>query len=478
MHGVRRVRTSRCVEVGLVWTRFGAALALGACTADITGGLDDPEPAESQMFAGAKAPVIGAETGGEAGARSLDNWAAAGSGSGSTRMEAGGDRGAAGAGAVAPPPTTAPVAGMDAPQAGTSGEEPEQSTEPEPPDEPPVEELPDEMDELVPGGVRFLGRVDARNPEAARFSWAGSGFAAVVKGSTISVRLTSQSSTVFYQSVIDGEPHERFEVKTGDHTVTLASGLSDEPHTVEVYRDTEADGPISVFRGFEAGMLLGAPRASGRFFEVIGDSISAGYGSLGSERHGSNAGPGCGANAGNSSWFHTYSSVAARALDAEVSTLARSGFGMVRGYGQNMNVMPPLFDDTLAGSNSPAWDFERQPQAVVINLGTNDWNGGDPGTSYETAYIRFVTEVRRRYPEAWILLTVGSSLEPSGARQCGTRLGNVVEARMEAGDDKIDSFDIGLQDSSMTGCGWHPSAAEHMRMGMVLVKELQDHLDW
>jgi lysophospholipase L1-like esterase len=326
--------------------------------------------------------------------------------------------------------------------------------------------------------VRFLGRVDARDPEAARFSWAGSGFAAVVEGTTISVRLTSQSSSVFYMPVIDGEPGERFEVKTGDQTVTLASGLSAAAHALEVYRDTEADGPISVFRGFEAGKLLGAPRASGRFIEIIGDSISAGYGSLGSERHGSNAGPGCGANAGNSSWFATYSSVAARALDAEVSTLARSGFGMVRGYGQNTNVMPPLFDDTLAGSNSPAWKFEHQPQAVIVNLGTNDWNGGDPGTSYETAYIKFVTEVRMRYPDAWILLTVGSSLEPDGAKQCGTRLGNIVEARMQAGDEKIDSFDIGLQDSSMTGCGWHPSAAEHKRMGMVLVEELKGRLGW
>jgi hypothetical protein len=83
-----------------------------------------------------------------------------------------------------------------------------------------------------------------------------------------------------------------------------------------------------------------------------------------------------------------------------------------------------------------------------------------------------------RYPDAWILLTVGSSLEPASAKQCGTRLGNIVEARMQAGDDKIDSFDIGLQDSSMTGCGWHPSATEHMRMGMVLIKELQTHLGW
>ncbi|HET8933492.1 MAG TPA: SGNH/GDSL hydrolase family protein [Polyangiales bacterium] len=483
MDGTQRVAADdSCVVRARMWSALlGASLLGAACTAEISGGVDMPPESENQVFAGSPGPMTGGAGAGAAGSSVSTGiptrpTGAAGGGAGSSGAP--GSAGGAGAeassgmsrdgsaGMKAPPTMNTAGAGGGAAAAGSGGQEPQG------PDEP------TETDEVVPGGVRWLGRVDARDPNAARFSWAGSGFAAVLKGTTLSVKLTSQSSSVFYQSVIDGEPHDRFEVETGDHTVTLATGLSDEAHTVEVYRDTEADGPISVFRGFEAGMLLGSPRASGRFIEVIGDSISAGYGSLGSERHGSNAGPGCGANASNSSWFHTYSAVAARALDAEVSTLARSGFGMVRGYGQNTSVMPPLFDDTLAGSNSPAWTFEHKPQAVIINLGTNDWNGGDPGTAYETAYIEFVTEVRMRYPDAWILLTVGSSLEPNGAKQCGTRLGNIVEARMEAGDDKIDSFDIGLQDSSTTGCGWHPNAAEHMRMGMVLTQELKAVLNW
>jgi hypothetical protein len=463
MHGMQRVAL------------VGSWLVTAACTAEITGGGDAPSEAENQVLAGAAAPVIGA-AGAPAQPPPRSQTATvpvAGKGA------AGADATSGKAGAAAPPPSASDAAG--APAAGAGGAK---ATEPDPPSDPeepaadPATQVPDETGELVPGGVRFLGRVDARDPDAARFSWAGSGFAAIVEGATISVRLTSQSSSVFFQPVIDGEPGERFEVKVGDQTVTLASGMSDAPHTVEVYRDTEGDGPLSIFRGFAEGMLLGAPRASGRFIEVIGDSISAGYGSLGSERHGSNAGPGCGAKPSNSSWFATYSAVAGRELDAEVSVVARSGYGMVRGYGQNSNVMPPFFDDTIAGSNSPTWSFEHKPQAVIINLGTNDWNGGDPGASYESAYIKFLTEVRMRYPDAWILLTVGSSLEPKGAKQCGTRLGNIVEARMEAGDDKIDSFDIGLQDSSMTGCGWHPSAAEHMRMGMVLVEELKGRLGW
>lgn len=515
MDGMQVVPVSRRAVPGVVraCTRVWLVpLLLGpACTAEITGGIEPPSEAESRAFAGAPAsassPVAG--MGGASADHSARGVSHAGASAGSTADDASIDSGSSrammlaaegGAGASAPmasgsrPSMTdadmgaaAGVGGdSDAPQTGAGGHgQDEPSDQPsQPGDDGSVPgdsqegAEPGVAGEIVPGGVRWLGRVDDRDPNAARFSWAGSGFAAVVKGPTVAVRLTSQGSTVYYQSVIDGELGERFEVKTGDHIVTLASGLSDGPHTFEVYRDTEGDGPVSVFGGFDQGELMGAPRPSGRFFEVVGDSISAGYGSLGSERHGSNAGPGCGANPSNSSWFHTYSAVAARALDAEVSTLARSGFGMVRGYGQNMNVMPPLFDDTLAGSNNPLWDFAHEPQAVIINLGTNDWNGGDPGTAYEKAYIDFVAEVRDRYPDAWILLTVGSSLEPEGARQCLVRLGHIVAARMQAGDDKIDSFDIGLQDASMTGCGWHPNAAEHARMGMVLADELRRRLGW
>jgi len=344
----------------------------------------------------------------------------------------------------------------------------------EPPEgEPPAGDAPTE-----PGAVRWLGRVDDSDPDAVRFSWAGAGLIASVSGSTLSARIESENDDVYYQSVIDGEPVERFVVPVGEHVVTLGTALEPGVHTVELYRDTEGDGPVSIFRGFEEGFVVGAPEASGRFFEIVGDSITVGFGSLGTERHGDNPGPECGAEHANSSWFHTYGAIAARALDAEVSAIARSGYGMVRGYGQNMSVMPPLFDHTMGDQDEPTWSFERQPQAVVINLGTNDWNGGDPGTPYETAYVAFVTEVRERYPEAWILLTIGPSLDPGRKEQVVARLERVVSAREWSGERKIDIIDIGIQDTAVTGCSWHPSAAEHERMGAILTEELRTRLGW
>jgi hypothetical protein len=334
-----------------------------------------------------------------------------------------------------------------------------------------------EAADAKPPAVRWLGRVDASDPQAVRFDWAGSGFAATVKGSTIAVRLESQESSIYYWPVVDGEPGERIKVEEGEHTVTLAEGLSDAEHQIELYRDTEADGPVSVFMGFEEGELVGAPAAPDRFFEIVGDSISVGFGSLETERHGDNPSE-CGADHSSSSWFLTYGAVAARELKSEISTIARSGYGVVRGYGQNMNVMPPLFGHTLCDYDDPTWTFERIPAALIINLGTNDWNGGDPGSSYESAYIKFITQVREHYPDTLILVTIGPTLEDGRKRQVEARLERVIDARHEAGDDKIDMIDIGIQDTEVTGCGWHPSKDEHERVGKVLAEELRARLGW
>ena len=70
------------------------------------------------------------------------------------------------------------------------------------------------------------------------------------------------------------------------------------------------------------------------------------------------------------------------------STIAASGRGIVRNYaGETADTLPRIYGRTLAGSAAPAWDFARQPQAVIINLGTNDISNGkgDPGTPFRGA---------------------------------------------------------------------------------------------
>lgn len=344
-----------------------------------------------------------------------------------------------------------------------------------------------EPNEPTGNGPRWVGRVDASDPGAVRLAWQGAGFVATVAGPTIAVQLeTSGSSEVYFQPVVDGTVGERFEVAPGPAVdVTLASGLADGDHVVELYRETEGAYGVSTFLGFTEGTLRGAPSGSGRLIEVVGDSISAGYGNLGSEPHPNwVADPACHWTAENSSWFATYAAVAGRALDAEVSTIARSGWGMFRDFGGGSNVLSSVYENALGTGDPMPWSFERKPAVVVINLGTNDWAAGDPGVAYETAYVDFIATVRGHYPDAFIFLTIGSMTGQPQLGEVNTRLANVVATVSDAtGDDKLVAFDLGTQNlgpdgSVPTGCDWHPNVADHERMAGILQARLSESLGW
>ncbi|HJX62367.1 MAG TPA: SGNH/GDSL hydrolase family protein [Polyangia bacterium] len=340
---------------------------------------------------------------------------------------------------------------------------------------------------LSTGGPRWVGRVDASNPNAVRFAWQGAGLVATVNGTSIAVQLrTEGTSTVYFQPVIDNKMATRFKVDTGaDQTVTLASGLAAADHVVELYRDTEGMYGLSTFLGFTSGTVKGAPAASGRLIEVVGDSISAGYGNLGSEPHPNwVATPACHWTADNSTWYLSYAAVAGHALNAEVSTIARAGWGMYRDLGSSTTgVLSSVYANALGTDNNAVWGFVPKASVVVINLGTNDWGAGDPGTPYETAYKSFMTTIRSHYPDAWIFLTIGSMLSDPALSQVKTRLANVVAAFTAKGDQKLATFDLGTQNmgadgSVPTGCDWHPNVADHQRMAGILQQQLSSKLGW
>ncbi len=329
----------------------------------------------------------------------------------------------------------------------------------------------------IPGSYRYVGRVDSSTPGQARFAWQGAGVVATVTGPSVSVKLqTVGTGTVYFQPVIDGIPGTRFEVTQGGvRTVTLAASLAAGEHVVELYRETEGMYGESLFSGFAQGTVVGAPATSGRLIEVVGDSISAGYGDLGYEEHPPWS-SGCTYSAATASWFRTYASVAGRTFGAEVSSIARSGWGMYRDGGGNTDgVLPLVYENAVGTDDSTPWAFEPKADLVIINLGTNDIAVGDPGVPYETTYVSFIQNVRSHYPDAWIFATIGSMLDGSDLTTIRSRLANVVAA---VSDPKVITFDMGTQDTSTTGCDWHPDVDEHKRMADILRDRIQTHLHW
>src|SRR6187402_2437155 len=189
--------------------------------------------------------------------------------------------------------------------------------------------------------VRFVGRVDTEDPNAARFAWSGSGLVARFSGASLAIRLGGGQE---YTVVVDGVVGPKF-VSTGGFD-SLATGLAQGVHEVEVYRRTEAHLGESSLLGLDVGSgeLLAPSAPPKRRLEIIGDSITCGYGNEGADNT-------CGFTPGTENHYLTYGALAARALGAELSTVAWSGKGVVCNYGDApdscTDPLPTYYDRTL-----------------------------------------------------------------------------------------------------------------------------------
>jgi lysophospholipase L1-like esterase len=328
--------------------------------------------------------------------------------------------------------------------------------------------------------------VDDGDQAAPRFGWSGSGFVATVSGTAISLKLETvgASAPVFLQPVIDGTPAARFSVPNGEQTVTLGSGLSDGDHVIELYRETEGRYGHNVFHGFTEGTLKAPPLGSNRLIEIVGDSISAGYGNLGSEEH-PNYGPdpdgGCAFSTETESAYNTYGAIAARRLGADASIVAVSGWGVYRDNGNDTAaVLSSVYGNALGLPATPAWSFQQLADVVVVNLGTNDFAMGDPGEAeFNTAYSSLLDTIRSKYPEAWIFCMIGPLLYGAGLTQATAYTTAIVTERNAGGDLRVQLLNFGQQDGSLgTGCSWHPNVTVQTAMADKLVAAIQSALDW
>lgn len=310
------------------------------------------------------------------------------------------------------------------------------------------------------------------NPESARLAWSGSGAVVRFRGTALSVELGGGQE---YTVVIDGEVQTKLTAVNGANP--LATGLAAGDHTVELYRRTEAAEGESQILGFDwgDGELLAPPPVSRRL-EFVGDSITCGYGVEGANMS-------CGFSPETENHYLTYAALAARSLNAELSTVAWSGKGVVCNYGDDatscVDPLPKFYDLTLPSQPGSSWDFSRfQPDAVVVNLGTNDFSTQvDPDqATFEGAYRALLVRLRQVYPSAHILCTNGPMLSGADLSTLRGYLTNVVAAMA---DPKISTFQITPQDGSDGyGCDWHPSAARHQKVALDVEAALRDALGW
>jgi lysophospholipase L1-like esterase len=317
-------------------------------------------------------------------------------------------------------------------------------------------------------GIHWVGRYDDTDPAAVRMGWSGVGLVVRFDGTGATVRMDDQGQ--FFTVVVDGAVQPTLATGGGMQDYVLAAGLPAGEHTIELYRRTEGSfGPTVVHEVLLEGELL-APPPVVRRMEIIGDSITAGYGNEGVDP--------CNFSADTENHYQTYGAIAARTVGAELHTVAWSGKGIVYNYDDDVNEpMPELYDRTVA-SEAGEWSFGRQPDVVAINLGTNDFSTGNdpPGELYVGTYVEFVGHLRDVYPQAFILL-LQPTLFGAEATMVQGYLEDVVAQRQAEGDAAIAYANVNV-DWIGSGCNGHPTVATHEGMAGRLVQELQLHLGW
>ncbi len=321
--------------------------------------------------------------------------------------------------------------------------------------------------------VRYVGRFDLSDAEHPRFSWPASAVETRFVGRGLHVLLKDTGYDEL-EVVLDGVPVGVVSTNPGREDYEIAAGLPDGTHDLALVKRTEARmGEIQLL-GFGPTARLTAPaRRSGRRIELVGDSITAGYGAEG-------VGPSCTGNlVAAENEYLSYGALAAREVGAEHVTLAWAG--------RTTDEMATLYDRTLPGRPASRWDFQRwTPDAVVINLGTNDFNHGDPGQSaFTRGYTAIVKRVRAYYPRAAIVCALGPMLSdnyPQGAHaltHARAYVTQVVAERRADGDTGVTFLEFPTQDfANGLGCDYHPSLKTHRLMAAQLAATLRSLLRW
>ena len=319
-----------------------------------------------------------------------------------------------------------------------------------------------------PAPVHCIGRFD----ENSRFIWPGSAIVARMTGTQVSIRFDETQGGNYFEVVIDGEVRPVLHTRAGDRTYALGENLAAGAHDVSVTRRTESRFGITRFLGF-AGATLVSTNGHERLIEIVGDSITCGYGVLG-------ASPSCRFSADTEAETYAWGALAGAAVGADVVAIAQSGKGLLRNRpGDTSDPMPKRFERIFPDDETSQWTFVTTPDVVVIALGTNDFVDGDPGQPFVAAYEDFLTQIRGHYPQAWILLAGSPMLLADAHAKHAAYVEQTAAAMAARGDKRVATVEIAEQSSDDgLGCDYHPGRATQRKMADALLAAIRTHVGW
>ena len=315
-------------------------------------------------------------------------------------------------------------------------------------------------------------------------------------GIEFSVTGTKTSITFVADDTWNGVPENRARVAVYVDGERVADTLLDQPETTVTAFECEGAELhiVRVIKLSESAMStcgisevtvegeMSPTEPKDKLIEFVGDSITCGYGVDDEDRDHHFA-------TGTEDVTRAYAYKTAQALDVDYNMVSFSGYGIVSGYtatGEKMGhqLVPDYYEKlgfsygTYKGAYQPqniVWDFSgRQPDLVVVNLGTNDMSyvldREDRREEYISGYIEFLKKIRSRNGGARILCVLGIM----GEALCTAVEETVERYKKETGDGNISymGFTNQLPEDGYVA-DWHPTEITHTKAAEKLTIEVK-----
>ena len=334
--------------------------------------------------------------------------------------------------------------------------------------------------------------------DSLHFNWTCSGFELRFRGSFLAARFSAGGSMEpegtpqqtnmpehevwpLIGVVIDGETQTSRRVScVGNCTEALFSSAQQETHTIRVVKLTENLKTFMSLKGFLTdGEFLTPPPARQDVIELIGDSITCGYGNETRERDR------CFFSEDENGWL-SHGAIAARALRMDWDMISISGIclaprdALPMAYAANqLYAFTDRPGQERAGIAAEDWNFVSTPKKyVVLNLGTNDANAismsDDPETvedQFRADYKAFLKLLRRcNGPATHIICAMGSM----DYYLYDIILEAVADYRQETRDERISCLKyMRISPLDPLGAMAHPHVFTQEKMAAQLVRHIQ-----
>lgn len=322
--------------------------------------------------------------------------------------------------------------------------------------------------------LRVVGRV-IETAEGPSFDWSGVYTETIIDGPSLQLRLSATGKN-YFDVVVDQTYAGRFLASSPDTTITVVDSLPAGPHEIQIKKRTEGEQGRVTFHQFilPQGGTLTATVPRQRFIELIGDSMTCGYGTeSGPSEHFSPETENCNL---------AFSTIIPRYFDADYALVAHSGRGVVRNYddpktcseiSMRHKMSQSLDEDTLY-----RWQFKAyRPDLVIINLGTNDfstrpWPSKD---EFSKGYVEIIHNLAKHYGDDVKILCVIPCMLLAPVYdyfteiidKCGVSDVHLLKMPSDLLDPATDN-----------GADGHPNYSGHLKMAMTMIPYVSTITGW